>query len=352
VTADDLIDARTLEILAENAEHADRLDVWPEDSWRAITAAGVPAWSVPRAFGGRDLGPVDLLRGYEALAAACLTTAFILSQRESAVRRVIANGSPEQQRRLLPALAKGDRLLTVGLSQLTTSRQHGAPSLTAAPRDAGRYRLDGLIPWVTAADQADEILVGATLPDGRQLLVLLPGGAAGVDVEPPLALTALAGSRTTQVRCSAVTVEPEQILAGPAAQILATGKGGVGGLETSCLALGLAGAAVEMIGREAAARPDLAGAAARFADAEHIARERLHRFAQAEAPPADVIALRVECTLLALRASQTALAAAKGTGFVAPHPAQRRARQALFFLVWSCPRPAAEGILARLLPGA
>jgi alkylation response protein AidB-like acyl-CoA dehydrogenase len=350
VTADDLIDARTLEILAENAEHADRLDVWPEDSWRALVAAGVPAWSVPRPFGGRGLGPVDLLRGNEALAAACLTTAFILSQRESAVRRVIANGSPEQQRRLLPALAKGDRLLTVGLSQLTTSRQHGAPSLTAAPLDAGRYRLDGLIPWVTAADQADEILAGATLPDGRQLLVLLPGGAAGVDVEPPLALAALSGSRTTQVRCSGVTVEPEQILAGPAAQVLAAGKGGVGGLETSCLALGLAAAAIRLLEREAAARPDLTGAGARFADAERAARERLHRFVQTEAAPADVIALRVECTLLALRATQTVLAAAKGTGFVAPHPAQRWARQALFFLVWSCPRPAAEGILTRLLP--
>ena len=53
-----------------------------------------------------------------------------------------------------------------------------------------------------------------------------------------------------------------------------------------------------------------------------------------------------------LRVTQTALAASKGTGFLRTHPAQRWARQALFFLVWSCPRPAAEGILARLLPDA
>ena len=62
------------------------------------------------------------------------------------------------------------------------------------------------------------------------------------------------------------------------------------------------------------------------------------------------MALRVDCTVLALHATQTALTVAKGAGFVAPHPVQRWARQALFFLVWSCPRPAAEGILARLLP--
>src|SRR5205814_9882319 len=152
----------------------------------------------------------------------------------------------------------------VGLSQLTTSRQHTSPSLTATPLGPQRYRLDGVIPWVTAADRADETVVGGTLPDGRQLPVLLPGDAAGVTVEPPLPLSALAGSRTAQVRCDGVVVEGERLLAGPAAQVLAVGKSGVGGVETSCLALGLAGAAVDYLLREAASRTDLADVAARF----------------------------------------------------------------------------------------
>ena len=45
-------DAHTLEALAERAELADRDAAWPVDSWRALTTAGVPAWSVPREFGG------------------------------------------------------------------------------------------------------------------------------------------------------------------------------------------------------------------------------------------------------------------------------------------------------------
>jgi hypothetical protein len=44
------------------------------------------------------------------------------------------------------------------------------------------------------------------------------------------------------------------------------------------------------------------------------------------------------------------LTASKGTGFLRDHPAQRWARQALFFLVWSCPRPAAEATLDSLIP--
>jgi hypothetical protein len=51
-----------------------------------------------------------------------------------------------------------------------------------------------------------------------------------------------------------------------------------------------------------------------------------------------------------LRATQAALTASKGTGFLRSHPAQRWARQALFFLVWSYPRPAAEATLAYLAP--
>jgi hypothetical protein len=49
--------------------------------------------------------------------------------------------------------------------------------------------------------------------------------------------------------------------------------------------------------------------------------------------------LRTRANSLVLRASQAALAAAKGAGYVAGHPAGRWCREALFFLVWSCPQP-------------
>ena len=79
-------------------------------------------------------------------------------------------------------------------------------------------------------------------------------------------------------------------------------------------------------------------------------RRRLHELAVTPPDAKQTLTLRVDSTRLALRATQTALTVSKGAGFVAPHPAQRWARQALFFLVWSCPRPAAEGILSELVP--
>ena len=48
---------------------------------------------------------------------------------------------------------------------------------------------------------------------------------------------------------------------------------------------------------------------------------------------------------LVLRATQGALAAAKGAGYVVGHPVGRWCREALFFLVWSCP----QGVMAAAL---
>jgi butyryl-CoA dehydrogenase len=165
-------------------------------------------------------------------------------------------------------------------------------------------------------------------------------------------LMALAGSRTCQLHCDGVTLGQEALLAGPVEKILSGKPGGVGGLETSCLALGHAGAAVDYLRQEAAQRQDLVPVVERFERVRKQTRLRLHALAEATPTMEDTVALRVDCTCLALQASQVALTVAKGAGFVAPHPAQRWARQALFFLVWSCPRPAAEGVIGRLLPGA
>src|SRR5277367_2255819 len=91
----ELLNDRMRTALAERAGAADSSSAWPADSWRLLTEAGVLTWSIPQEYGGRGLSPVQLLGGYEQLAGSCLTTAFILSQREAAVRRLLAQASEE-----------------------------------------------------------------------------------------------------------------------------------------------------------------------------------------------------------------------------------------------------------------
>jgi alkylation response protein AidB-like acyl-CoA dehydrogenase len=290
---------------------------------------------------------LQLLDGYEQLASACLTTCFILSQRDAACRRLRDSGNEALARELLPALAQGRHFATVGISQLTTSRQHGRPAMVARPSGED-FVLDGVMPWVTGAAHADYFVTGAVLEDGRQILAVLHRDRPGVVVGAPLDLMALQGSLTAEVRCENALLEPRWLLAGPVEKVMAPGKGGAGGLETSCLALGLAGAATAFMAQEAVARPELKPTAERLLQARTLLRDALHQAAREGATAEIASSLRARANTLVLRATQAALTASKGVGFLRNHPAQRWARQALFFLVWSCPRPAVEQTMAYL----
>jgi alkylation response protein AidB-like acyl-CoA dehydrogenase len=346
MSAGDLDEA--LELLEKQAAEADAAAVWPAASWEALCRVGVTGWVVPRDHGGGGLEPADLLDGYGRLAGACLTTCFILSQRDAAARRIRDSGNEALCRELLPPLARGETFATVGLSQLTTSRQHVRPVLTGR-LDSDQVVLDGVMPWVTGAARADHLVTGVVLDDGRQVLLVVPAATPGLRVGKPLDLMALEGSLTAEVVCEQARVNRRWVLAGPAERVMSAGRG-AGSLETSCLALGLAGAAVRYLEQEASRRAEWQAVASSSAFSLRDLRQEMQQKAAGGASAEDAAALRARANALVLHATQTALAVAKGSGFLRSHPAQRWARQALFFLVWSCPRPALEGTLAYLAP--
>ena len=249
----------------------------------------------------------------------------------------------------MPRLADGELFATVGISHLTTSRQHlGRPAVTAEARD-NAYVLDGTVPWVTGADHADYIVTGATLPDGRQILISLPTALAGVEVAAPVPMIALEESHTGPVHLHDVRLPERWLLAGPVEDVMKTGQGArTGGLETSALAIGLAGRAADSLNQYANDRPYLGAAAATLQREVSLLSEELGAMT-AGLTQSDPMALRSRANALVLRATQANLAAAKGAGFLADHPAGRWTRQALFFLVWSCPQPVVDSTLKALL---
>ena len=106
--------------------------------------------------------------------------------------------------------------------------------------------LDGYSPWVTGAEFAQHVVLGATLDDGRQILVALPTDLPGVRIERSPELVGLSASRTGPVHCERVFVSRDWLLAGPIQEVMKQGVGAkTGGLQTSALAIGLAGAAIE-----------------------------------------------------------------------------------------------------------
>ena len=184
----------------------------------------------------------------------------------------------------------------------------------------------------------DVIVTGAVLDDATQILVALPTERPGVHVPDPLELCALAGSATGALSCTQVRISDDEVLFGPHPEVMKAGAGGgTGGLQTSTLAMGLASASIETLRDEGVRRPNLAPIAAAFDLRWRSAVETLMRLATS-LDASQTETLRREANDLVLQSTQAALAAIKGTGFVAGHPVGRRAMEALFFLVWSCPQ--------------
>ena len=321
---------------------------WPSNSLALCSQYGVYRWFIETRWGGLGWQEPDVVRGYLRLSSACLTTTFVITQFVAACRRIATSQDEALKSELLPDLALGKTFATVGISHLTTSRRHLVKPVLAAEQVAGGWKLNGYCPWVTGGQSADNLVVGASLIDGGQLLLVASMNSTGIQVEPGFELVGLSASQTGKVNFDNVFVAESRRLAGPGDNIMATaGGGGTGGLQTSTLAVGLSRAAINYLQKQALVRPELSeNIDALQRQFEHLQDHLLN--AAAGKPSCSREELRTDANSLVLRSTQSALVAAKGAGYVEGHPVGRWCREALFFLVWSCPQSVAQANLCEL----
>lgn len=338
--------------LKHAANDLESVESWPAAQLAWLGEAGVLGWVIPDEFGGSDVSEAALMAGYQSLAEACLTTTFVLTQMNAASRRISICGNPSLKARYLPGLASGELFATVGISHLSTSRQHWRqPTVRASQTGNGGYVLTGEVPWVTGAAHADLIVTGGSLDDGRQVLVAMPMTTPGITVGPPARLLALSASQTASVQLDDVRLDRDCLVAGPVEQVMQTNQGGTGSLATSALALGLSARALAALQAEADRRAELSPVVDSFRgefDRCHVKFKSAQQDDAGSNPTCTAEMVRESANSLALRITQALLAASKGAGFVSGHPAERAVREAMFFLVWSCPRTVVDANLREL----
>jgi alkylation response protein AidB-like acyl-CoA dehydrogenase len=332
----DFLSDQSLAQIRARADEVDRSGRWPGEDLELLAETGVLRWAVPKESGGLGLCALEQHLGYERIARASLALALILSQRDSAVG-LIEGSESAAAKELLPRLTSGETFSTVGIAQLTTSRQVGPPAVRAMRRDEG-YQLDGLIPWCTGAAQADVIVAGAVAEDGRQILVLLDPKSPGVKIDEAFRLVALASTQTASIHLQSVRIEQSAVLRGPADKVLI--RNNHLALGQAFLALGFCRGTLDLIAEHWS---DTGEKAFKRLEAELLSlREQVLQLSEAGVDPdADGAAplIRGQCNDLALRTAHTAVTLFKGAALLRTHPAQRLAREALFLLVWSCPNP-------------
>jgi alkylation response protein AidB-like acyl-CoA dehydrogenase len=321
---------------------------WPHEQLRLAGEYGINHWFVPTELGGFGWGSREIVEGYLSLSRSCLTTTFIITQRAAAIRRIVASQNIELRDELLTGILSAGSAATVGISHLTTSRRHlGKPVLSALETSRG-FELNGYSPWVTGAIGAETLVIGAHLADGQQILFAIPKNTPGITIEPGFQLVALTASQTGSVGFANVQVDRKCWLNGPADDVLTTGSvSATGSFQTSALALGLASAAIGYLKTESLRRPEMNENVESLEMQLAIAIRSLKELAGGN-PNCTSESLRITANGLVLRSTQAAMVAAKGAGYVIGHPVGRWCREALFFLVWSCPQAVANANLCEL----
>jgi alkylation response protein AidB-like acyl-CoA dehydrogenase len=176
--------------------------------WQAVAKLGWFGYAIPEELGGQGASLVDLGLLIEECGRAVAPFGIFASLAGSTVLARL--GSAAQKRTWLPAIARGERLVTLAWDEARAARDPRA--FTTVVRRRGRQlRLDGVKDFVLQGVTADAFLVAAR--DGRGTsLVLVPRETPGVTIAPQ---QTLAKDRQSRVTFRNVAL-PGTALVGPA----------------------------------------------------------------------------------------------------------------------------------------
>ena len=330
--------------LAARANDYERAVQWPVQSLADFASAGGWRWSIPESYGGDGHSVAQRLSAYAALARGDMSTALFVTQHDGAADLMTRSSNETLKDEWLPRFARGEALTTIGYSQLTTSRQGGAPAM-AASRNQDGFVLEGVMPWVTGAPYVTNVACGAALEDGTQLLALVPMDRAGAEVVDAEPLAALNSTYTCEVLCHQVQVTDAELIAGPVEHVLRQ-RSTPRLLLVSATGTGLARAMVDEVRRLA---PSASGLETIHTTTEDLVA-RLDTLAVRETlEQIEIDTFRAEVNNWLVRLAGFLMTTAKGSGFRRDANAQRLATEAMFFCVWSASGTVRDGTVEHLL---
>lgn len=131
-----------------------------------MARAGLLGVSLPAQYGGQDTDYISLGIVCEELERADSSARVVMSVHLGLhCLTLLQWGTPEQKRRWLPALARGEKVGAFGLTE-PNAGSDAVNIKTRAVRDGDHYVLNGEKTWISLADYADQFLVIAvTDPD-------------------------------------------------------------------------------------------------------------------------------------------------------------------------------------------
>lgn len=336
------------ELLRPPAEAVDR-SVVPRSHLDALGRAGLLGLAGPRSHGGAQAAPAVVREVTEELAGACGATWFVWAQHAMPLAVLTASENAPLRDRLLPGMCTGELLAGIAVAHL---RRSSPPAVTAT-REAGGWRFDGRVGWMTSWGLCDVLLLGGRTDDGRTVQVLVPAReASGLTATGPMALAAMQASQTVALQLDGLAVRDVDV-----ASVSPTSEWDAHDAARTANAgphtFGLQREAVRRLDELAAQRGD--GTAAALAQQLRREGERLRRVAYVllddvpeQEQVEDRLAVRAAALELVVRTATALVVATGGSGMSLDAAPQRLAREAVFHLVQAQTSPVREATLQLL----
>ena len=197
----------------------------PREVIAGLGKLGVLGMTAPKDIGGRGFSQLAYARVMEEIGARCASTSvFINAHHSTGLRALLLFGTPEQKRRWLPPLARGEQLAAFALTEAEAGSDAANVQTQARPSpDGSGYILNGEKRYITnaAIAQVFTVMARTPVPGKTETMVTaflvtpdMPGFAM---LEPRMEKLGIRGTTTARLAFRDMRVPKENIL-GPLGQ--------------------------------------------------------------------------------------------------------------------------------------
>lgn len=284
-------------------------------------------------WGGFGMSNLGFYHWQVMMAKYSGALSFLQTQHQSALGFICQSENEKLREKYLNLLREKNLFFGVAFSHL---RREGKPLVTASVCRGG-YQLDGFLPWVTGYGIFSYLIVGATLPDGRELYGIIPfaNQPPALEFSQPLKLLAMSSTNTVTARLQGWFLPEEEVIAiKPKDSIHIRDRDNV--LHHGFFPLGCSQAALQIL-RENLNKinlPSLEKVYLKLEEEEKLLRERMFSgITNPDTEFTEKLKLRVEAIHLAHRCTLACIISSKGSASLVDNTANRLYREALVYSV-------------------
>ena len=202
--------------VAPVAEELDREHRFPYELVAELAELGLMGMTIPEQYGGAGTDTLSYAIAIEELTRVDSSVAITVAAHHSlGTLPIYLYGTEEQKTEWLPPLASGERLAAFGLTEADAGSDAGATRTRAELRD-GEWVINGSKMFITNAgtDITSCVTITALTGEGEVSNFIVPNGAPGYEVAPPMRKLGWRASDTRELSFRDVRV-PEKNLLGP-----------------------------------------------------------------------------------------------------------------------------------------